>query len=403
MLRFALRNVFRQATRTLLTLAAIAIGVASLILSGGFIEDMFVQLREATIHSRLGHLQTSAAGYTTFGRRDPYQYLMPDPEPVVQATQGWPEVVDVMRRVSFDGLASNGRADLPIVGEGVEPAPEARLGTFLSITDGRNLEEGDALGVLVGQGVARALKLAPGDFLTLLVNTPGGALNSLELEVVGVFRSFSRDYDNRAVRITLAAANELLASEGVHSVVLALAETDQTDAVADRLRQALDADRFEVRTWHALAEFYQKTVDLYRRQFGVLQLIILVMVLLSVANSINMALYERTGEFGTLMAVGNRRRDVFRLAMVESLVLGVLGAGAGVLIGVGIAWAASTIGIPMPPPPNADTGYTAYIRIVPEVVAWAFGYGACATVLAALLPARRASRLPVVEALRFNV
>jgi len=62
----------------------------------------------------------------------------------------------------------------------------------------------------------------------------------------------------------------------------------------------------------------------------------------------------------------------------------------------------SRIGIPMPPPPNTDAGYTAYIRIVPAIVGKAFLAGFAATVVAAVLPARRASRLPIADALRQN-
>src|ERR1700730_1043359 len=77
-LDFALRNVRRQRTRTLLTLAALALGGASLGLSGGYIEDILIQLREATIHSRLGHLQVYRNGmYASDGQR-PFDYLMED-------------------------------------------------------------------------------------------------------------------------------------------------------------------------------------------------------------------------------------------------------------------------------------------------------------------------------------
>ena len=144
-------------------------------------------------------------------------------------------------------------------------------------------------------------------------------------------------------------------------------------------------------------------MDLYRRQFGVLQLIILAMIVLSVANSVNMAIFERTGEFGTLMALGDRRRDVFRLVMAENTVLGLLGAVLGVAVGSALATGISSVGIPMPPPPNSNSAYTALIRLQPMLIAIAFAVGVLATVLAAILPARRASRLPLIEALRQNI
>lgn len=81
MLNFALRNLFRHKGRTGLSLAAVVFGVVSVILSGGFIEDVFFQLRENTIHSRLGHLQIYGAGYYEFGRREPFGHMIEQPAP----------------------------------------------------------------------------------------------------------------------------------------------------------------------------------------------------------------------------------------------------------------------------------------------------------------------------------
>lgn len=402
MLKLAFRNIFRQKMRTVLTLAAIGFGVAGLILSGGFVEDIFVQLREATIHSRLGHLQVARAGYATFGRRSPFQYAIADVEPLMESLKRRPHVVEVLPRLAFAGLLSNGRANFSVIGEGVDPDKEARLGSYVILTQGPGLRSRDKYGILLGEGVASALKLKTGDSASILLNTPDGALNSLDFEVVGVFRTYSKDYDDRAVRINLPAAQELVAARAVHSLVVLLDDTARTDAASAALKADLPAAQFEVRTWLELADFYQKTVALYRRQFGVLQIITLCMVLLTVANSVNMTIFERTGEVGTLLALGNRQHDVLRLIVVENVLLGLLGAVGGAAIGVGLALTISALGIPMPPPPNADAGYIAYIRIVPAVVVRAALAGFLATSLASLLPARRAAGLPVVDALRQN-
>ncbi len=160
---------------------------------------------------------------------------------------------------------------------------------------------------------------------------------------------------------------------------------------------------FDIETWNELSDFYEKTVELYDRQFGVLRLIILIMVLLSVVNSVNMTLFERTREFGTMLAVGDRSTTIFRLIMTESFILGIMGAILGMAVGCLAAVGISAIGIPMPPPPNANLGYTAMIRLVPETVMTAGAIGFWAAVLATIMPARRAARLDIVEALRHGV
>ncbi|MBA2689171.1 MAG: ABC transporter permease [Burkholderiales bacterium] len=403
MLRLALRNLFRHRLRTGLTLTAIASGVAALILSGGFVEDMFHQLAEATIHGQLGHLQIYRAGFYENGVRDPYNYMIDQPESLKRRAKSVPQYEDAMERLNFSGLMNNGRADYSIRGEGLEASKEAKFGSYLKIISGRQLTDKDHFSILVGEGVAKALGLKPGDQATLLLNTQQGALNSLEFEVAGIFRSFAKDYDDRTVRIPLAAAKELLDTKGINALVVLLQSRDATDQARAALRDQLPAVPYDIKTWYELADFYRKTTELYRRQFGVLQLIILIMVLLSVVNSVSMSTFERIGEFGTLMALGDRGAKVFRLVIVENFFLGLIGALIGAMAGILLGLAISAVGIPMPPPPNMSAGYTATIRLVPWVVVGAILVGFAATVLAALLPARRVSRIPVVDALRENV
>ncbi|HWP60812.1 MAG TPA: ABC transporter permease [Candidatus Acidoferrales bacterium] len=402
MWKLAFRNIFRHQARTALTLAAISFGVIALILAGGFVQDIYIQLREAVIHSQFGHLQVYRAGFGTFGRRSPYQYMISNPERTVAELRQLEHVVDIMPRVNFSALLSNGRSSLPVIGEGIDPEKEVKLSSYMRIKSGRQISGADAFGILLGEGVANALKVSPGDQVTLLLNTPEGALNTLDLEVLGVFQTFAKDYDDRAVRVSLSAARQLLATKAVHKLVIALTDSNLTEKVAARVRQTLPPREFELKTWYELADFYQKAVDLYQRYFAVLRLIILGMVLLSVANSVNMTIYERTGEFGTLMALGNRRGDVATLIVVEMLMLGLIGSAVGVVLGVALATAVSSVGIPMPPVPNTNTGYTALIRVVPAEVERAFLVGLFATLAASLLPAFKASRRPVVEALRHN-
>lgn len=402
MLKLAFRNVFRQKSHTAFTLTAIISGVAGLILAGGWVNDIFVTLSEALIHSQSGHIQVYKAGFFATGSQTPEKYLIANPHAIKRHITDEASVDRVMARLSFSALLNNGRSDLPIIGEGVEPGQEALLGSSVSITAGRQLADKDNFGIMLGYGVAQGLKLAPGDYVTILANTLEGALNSMDFEVVGVFKSFSSDYDARAVKIPLEAAQDLLGTQGVNALVISLKKTDDTDYVTAKLRQQLGAFGLEVKTWLELNDFYEKTEELYRQQFRFLQLIILIMVLLSVANSVNMAVFERMGEFGTMMALGNRSSDVFRLILTENLLLGMVGGSLGIGVGIALALIISAIGIPMPPPPNSNLGYTAHIQIIPSVLLISSAIGVSATVLAAILPARHVSRTPVVKALRQN-
>lgn len=403
LVKLAIRNVFRHRGRTLMTLASIVFGVAALILAGGFIEDTIVETGESMIRSSTGHLQIARQGYWDFGARNPEKYLIDNPATLRRELLAVPGVDDAMLRIGFSGLLGNGRTDWSIVGEGVEPAREKRLASYITVVAGRRLAESDTFGMMIGQGVAKALKLKPGDPVTLLVSTAGGATNLLEFQVTGVFQTFSKDYDARAVRIPLTAAQELLATPGAHTAVVLLKNTKDTDRVARLMNDKLSRQGYEMKTWVELNTFYIQTVTLYRQQFGFLVVIILAMLLMSVSNTVNMGIFERASEFGTMRALGDRSSHVFSLVVFESFWLGLLGASGGVVVGVALAKAISLVGIPMPPPPNADQGYISHILVVPKVVVLSFIVGLVAAVLASLRPARTISRKLIAESLREGI
>lgn len=403
LLKFASRNVFRHRMRSFATLAAVSLGVAGLILAGGFVQDIFYQLGEAVIHSQSGHIQLVKKGYREGRVREPQSYYIDNPEVLLHSLAGLGGVKSVMGRLTFTGVINNGKRDVGVVGEGIDPVGEKALGTYLRYIEGRALDNADYDGIVLGQGVARSLGVSVGDHVSVVLTLAQGAVNSLDFTVVGVFQSFSKDFDARAVRIPLVAAQELIDQKSVHVAVVLLKDTELTTPVTSVIKQQFSALGYEVANWRELSDFYEKTINLYDRQFGVLRFIILFMVILSVANSVNMTLFERTREFGTLLAMGDKPRNIFALIVLENAVLGLLGACCGVVFGCLIALAVSKIGIPMPPPPNANIGYTASIRLSVDGVLQAGAIGFVATFLAAILPAVRMSRLQIAEAIRSGI
>jgi putative ABC transport system permease protein len=396
----ALRNMIRQRRRTAAALLAISLGVAALIGSGGFITDIFRQLAEAIIRSQTGHVQIARPEFFTSGSRSPEKHLIEEPAAVAERLRARADVVEVAGRIQFSALLGNGRSDLGVLVEGIEPDREARIGTYVNVLRGRRLAGADESGVMLGEGAATSLSLQAGAPVSLVSSTAAGAVNSLDLEVTGVIQSFSKEYDARVVKIPLPAAQSLLDVGGVNVLVVLLADTARSDEVGAAIRADLAGSGLEVRLWHELSDFYAKSVTLYERQFGVLRLIILIMVALSVVNTLNAAMFERTGEFGTMRALGNRSGEVLRLVLLEGALLGVAGALLGVVLGVALAAVVSAIGIPMPPPPNSNIAYVARIVIEPGTVAQSFAIGVAAAALGAVVPALRMARIPVVDALR---
>lgn len=399
----ALRNLLRHRSRTAATITAIGIGVVCMILAGGFVKDIFFQLGEATIHSQTGHIQLARQGFWAARSRASDMYMIDTPDELKKKLASLPGLDQVVARVNFIGMLNNGKRDLGIIGDGIEPEGESKVGSFMRYIEGHALTDGDKDGMVIGQGIAKSLNLKIGDHITLVVNISKGAINTMEFKIVGVFQSFSKEFDARAVRIPLVAAQELLDTRAVHLLVMTLQRTEDTDRIASSVKNVVLNENIEVMTWKGLSDFFEKTVQLYDAQFGVLRLIISFMVLLSVANSINMTLFERTKEFGTLLALGDRPKTVAVLIMTEAILLGLIGATIGMIFGCIAAWTISAIGIEMPPPPNSNLGYMALIRLEPAAVLTSGAIGFFATFLASIFPALRTAKLNIVDALRHGV
>lgn len=402
MFRLALRSVLRQRMRSAMVAAAIAIGVTALLITEGFIQDVYHQFGNGLIHSQLGHVQVARKGYFESGFRTPEAYLLEKNQALRKTLEATPGVKTVMPRLDFSAVLSNGNADITIQAEAVEVAQEIELTGGIRIIAGGPLHAKNSRGVIVGKGVADSLRIKPGDALTITAPTLGGAMNSAEVEVLGVFASFSKDYDDRVVRLPLPAAQELLGTNDVSRFVLLAHSRAEVDGLATRLRAIPNAQPLEHKTWLDLSDIYRNTVASYEGQFGVIRIIILLLVILSVSSVVNMSIFERAGEFGTMRALGDTGATVGKLIFMETLILGAIGAFLGVVIGAIIALTLSKIGIPMPPAPFFYLGYLAEIRIDAPMLLRAFLIGLISPLPACIWPAYTMRRIPIIDALRQN-
>ncbi|MCB1939425.1 MAG: FtsX-like permease family protein, partial [Rhodocyclaceae bacterium] len=198
----------------------------------------------------------------------------------------------------------------------------------------------------------------------------------------------------------ITLARTLMDVEGATSWAILLAETEHTTDAVARFRQDLDPAEFEIIPWTDLADFYNKTVELFGKQVGIVRLLIALIVILSISNTMTMAVMERTNEIGTSMALGVRRSSILRLFVLEGLVVGVVGGIGGTAIGLVLGELISAVGIPMPPPPGMTTGYLGEIQISTELSIDALSLAIVTTLAASIFPAWKASRMNVVDALR---
>jgi len=400
-LSLAARNIARQRRRSAFALAAIAFGVAALIVANGFIDWILYKHRETTITSQFGHIQVTRKGYFEAGTADPFGYRLPQRSPVMDAIERLPTLRVLGRRLAFSGLISKGDETVSFVGEGVEPDKERILSSSLRISDGAALSPDDPNGIILGLGLAANLGVGVGDTVVLIANTASGGVNAVECRVRGLFATMSKAYDDVALRVPLATAQTLLKTEGAHVWVLMLDETEQVRPMLSTLRERFRNEDLAFTEWVDLADFHVKAVSLFTKQVGVIRSIIAVIIVLSIFNTMMMNVMERTSEIGTSMALGVARRGILRLFLVEGAMLGAAGGILGVALGSALAWGISRIGIPMPPPPGQSWGFNGEILVSTRLSVEAFLLAVGSTLLASVYPAWRASRMVIVDALRF--
>ena len=400
----ALRNLTRHARRTALGLGTIGFGVIALLLAGGFAEWMMWMERESTIHSRLGHIQIVKDGYFESGVADPYNYLIDDGSLDLSGIEELADVKALTPRIAFSGLISKDETTITFLGEGVRPETETDVSREVIVHAGEDLSSDDRQGLILGKGLAGSLGAEVGNTVVLLTTAEGGGISAVEGQVRGIFHTAVKAYDDVALRTTLPLAQELAKAEGVHQYIVLLDETEKTDAVLAQLAELVptEVQGLELIPWIDLADFYKAIVELFSAQTSFVRLVIGIIIVLTISNTLVMSVMERTGEIGTLMALGITRNKVMKLFLSEGFVIGLVGGLLGTAIGVGLAMLISHIGIPMPPAPGMDHGFTAAIRITDSLVIVGFFVALISAVLASVYPAWKASQLEIVDALRHS-
>ena len=396
-LRFAWLNTLRNRRRSLVTVSIAALGTAAILIASGFAQSTYRGLAEGSARTT-GHLVIAQPAQFDGDEDVPLQHGLTGADALARQLLADPHVRQVLPKVEFSGLISNGDKSAVMMAVGIAPDAEfAVKGPFLTVKSGRVLAGSDRDTVMLGAGLARSLKAEAGGSLTLLVSTTAGALNARDVQVAGVITTGIAEIDQRLVYTDVATAQALLVTDKVSSLGVFLDRMDATLPARDRLQAALGP--LAVRTWEQQAPFYRSVRALYHRIFGALGLIIGVIVVFVVTNAMAMAVIERTREIGTLRALGTLPGQLVRSLALEGLVLGGAGGLLGALIAVAVSVGLLLFPVQMPPPPGRTVGYPLVIDLHPSLCAATLLGMLALVMLASALVARKTVRRPVVEAL----
>jgi putative ABC transport system permease protein len=401
-LALAWRNMVRQRRRTVLMGAVVAFGFAAFALAGGFIAQSFEGLKEGTIQS-VGQLQIVDRRAAGGNEETTLQYGLTNSSRARAIAGRDPAVSAVLPRIDFVGLATNGAKSIPYLGVGVDPGPEAAAtNPGEVVVSGHYLGRDDADGVVLGTGLASALGVKTGDGVTLMATTPDGSLNAVDAVVRGLVDVRIKELNDRYLAAGVGLVSRLLQSpETISKLVLFLKPRSDEAAAASRLSRAFQAAGYPVvvRNWRELAVFYGQVKLLYIGIFGFVGAVLVVIVILSAAIVMTMAVAERTREIGTLRALGTRPAVVRNLFLAEGIAIALVGCAAGAVFALVVRAALNASGIILPPPPGATHGMPIHVQFYPAAYLAGILAMIVTMAIASYFPARRAARISIVDAL----
>jgi len=405
-IKIAFRNILKNRRRSLVTILAIAIGFAAVGLFRGYAADTYDGLRVSAIRGEgLGHLTIYKKGWLEYGNIDPDSYMLTKEEiqKTVELVEEEDDVVLATPKIHLSGLVTNGMISTIFLAEGVVPKNDRTIkGSMLAFrpVKGEMLNEKKPFGVEMAEDLAKLLELKPGTDAVVMAGTLDGQMNALDVEILGVYDTGIPATNDKFIRFSFDYAQSLYDTEKAGQIVVLLDDWRKTYPMRDRLLKRLNQAGLpcEIRTWNELSQFYNKVRSMMDMIFMFLFFIVFVIVVMSVVNTMGMAVLERTREIGTLRALGLKRRGVGILFAVEGAMIGLLGSFIGLILNI-IAWAIIMAVEPTYIPPGVSSPVPLTVKLEPPVALMLMAFLILLSLIAAIMPARRAAKQNVVEAL----
>jgi ABC-type lipoprotein release transport system permease subunit len=398
----AYRDLGRNRRRTVLTVIAVALGLALLILLNGWIAGIVEDSLQNSIRLRTGHVQMRAESYQEEKLGLQWQDLLDEPETLVAQAIALPEVKAAAPVLWASGILNTIDESAGVRIFGIDATSALYQPIREAMVAGEFLQPDDRNGILIGQRLADSLGVGVGHRVNLALVTADGQPDEGIFTVRGLFSTGIVSSDEGAIFMPLSKAQAFTRTERHASAIVMLLHR-QSDA--DRVAAALQGSGASVLTWRDLNQLFLTTIETGMSFYLLLDLIVILVVAVVIANTLLMAVFERIREMGILAALGMKGGQIMLMILLEALILGLAGMVIGILLGsAGVAYLAHAgiyIGEEVATAAGSiPLGTTMYARFVPSTILSLSIWTLVIVLLASLYPAWFAARLQPVEALK---
>ncbi|HPA15008.1 MAG TPA: ABC transporter permease [Desulfobacterales bacterium] len=406
-IRLAWRNVWRNLRRTVLTLLTIMVGCAMIIFINAMGKGGHDQMIEDSVAMNTGHLQIHEKGFWDNLTID-YAF-QPSPE-LIRGLEDNKRISGYTERIIAGGLLYfNDRTRGALI-QGIDPEREKRVGNLHQkiVPGGRYLNQDDSMQVVVGSTLAKNMGAEVNDTISMISQGFDGSVAADKFTIVGIFQSGNPEYDRELVLMPLSQAESTFTMMGyIHSIVIRLDDPSFLTEVKKEITSMVSMNRaeLEVMGWDELMPELVQFIIMDDIGGYIFDFILFLVVAFGILNTIQMAVFERTREFGVMLSIGTRPLRIASMILMESVFITMIGIALGIALGTGISV-------------YFQFNPIDYSRFSEEIAVWGFSttvYPARVTplnisvtsaltfllaIIFSVFPAKRASKLDPVKAIR---
>jgi putative ABC transport system permease protein len=399
-LRLAIRNLLRQGKRTLFTGLSMLVGFVLASFFIGWADGTYNNIIDGFTRNRLGHIQIHRKGYL----EDPSLYkTIKNPQAVTEALRDIPHVDSWAPRIYAAGLFSVGEKSAGGRIIGIDPQRENRTtGMAGKLVEGKYFTDAPNQ-ALIGKTLVTVLGAKIGDELIIVSQAADGSIANDIYRIIASIDTGDPGLNRSAVYLSLSDAQELFVLPGqVHEIAVTVDRLSRVQEVTADLRRRLSGSGLEVDPWQVFASEFYKAMQADKNGMYLSLLVVVIVVAITILNTVLMSVLERQKEYGVLRAVGTRPGRIVGMVITETALLAAASIVLGSLLGFLLNLYFSRHGIALANP--IEWGSMQFRYMKGEVNARSFYLPALTVTVTSLLvclpPALRAARTEPAKTMR---